>query len=129
MAAAAPIAAIIAAEGAISAAAVLAPYATTFTATVGPSLIAGVSTAAAGVGAFLANDFVSGTLGSIAVNKAYAGAKKGIIKGLKSPYKPLRAISRRSVGVYRRANTSFSKSALGYIGAGAIKGVGKGMGF
>ncbi len=99
------------------AAAILAPYAT--------GIAAGAATAAVAGGAFLTNEFVVSSLASAGVEKGYHLAKKGIIKGYGSRYKPLRAISRKSVGVYRKVNTPFTKSALGYIGAGVLKTMGK----
>jgi len=115
--------------------AILAPYALSLAATkastVGAAATAGAAISAAtyfgaskatsAARALLSDYFVSSTLAYAGLEKGYGLARKGIIKGHRSKYKPVRAISKKAVHAYRVVSKPLSKGALGYIGGGLIR--------
>jgi len=82
-----------------------------------------IAAAAGTAGAFITNQYVSGVLGQTIVGAGVEGARRGIIRGLRSRHKPVRAIAKRAIAPWKTLNSPIIKGGLGFITAGKIRGL------
>lgn len=80
-----------------------------------------IAAAAGTAGAFITNQYVSSVLGQSAIGSGINVSKSAIIRGLRSNYKPVRAIAKRSISGWKTLNNPIVKSGLGFVTAGKIR--------